>query len=95
MIEERLQVPAVWLLKDSTIAFADAGGPCTNGAEKYAPMPSFAAALALLAVLETNVPESKTPIARARIRCEIGEGRPELERYEFDISERLTSLTYF
>jgi hypothetical protein len=29
-------------------ALAEAGGPCTNGAEKYAPNPSFAAAFAWL-----------------------------------------------
>jgi hypothetical protein len=46
LIAAMSQSPAVWSLNDCTDALAEVGGPCTNGGEKYAPNPSFAAALA-------------------------------------------------
>ena len=59
---------------------AEAGGPCTNGGEKYAPNPSFAAALAWLVGpgLKTTLdPATKRAMATATDRRLLKERIPD------------------
>ena len=75
-----LHVPAAWSLNDCTTALAEAGGPCTNGGEKYAPKPSFAAALTWLVGpgLKTTLdPATNRAMATATVRRRVKERVPD------------------